>query len=158
MQPHGELLAMPLIQGAEVIFQRAKTDHWSMEMKHGRIGNESELREAAQIRTLISDLDRIVQILNCDIATEEDSLMDSKNEFIGIGGLRTYIAIASRCSLTSAAMAPEIEPAVARRSRRCNARRLFLWMAPSDLWCVRTCASAPRRQVALASRATAGID
>jgi hypothetical protein len=26
-------------------------------------------------------------------------------------------------------MAPEIEPAVARRSRRCNARRLFLWMA-----------------------------
>jgi hypothetical protein len=27
------------------------------------------------------------------------------------------------------AMAPEIEPAVARRSRRCNARRLFLWMA-----------------------------
>jgi len=63
---------MPLIQGAEVIFQRAKTDHWSMEMKHGRIGNESELREAAQIRTLISDLDRIVQMLNCDIATEEE--------------------------------------------------------------------------------------
>jgi hypothetical protein len=28
-----------------------------------------------------------------------------------------------------AAMAPEIEPAVARRSRRCNARRLLLWMA-----------------------------
>jgi hypothetical protein len=26
-------------------------------------------------------------------------------------------------------MAPEIEPAVARRSRRCNARRLFLWAA-----------------------------
>ena len=41
-------------------------------MKHGRIGNESALREARQIRTLISDLDRIVQILNCDIATEEE--------------------------------------------------------------------------------------
>ena len=41
-------------------------------MKHGRIGNESALREAPQIRTLISDLDRIVQILNCDIATEEE--------------------------------------------------------------------------------------
>ena len=41
-------------------------------MKHGRIGNESALREASQIRTLISDLDRIVQILNCDIATEEE--------------------------------------------------------------------------------------
>ena len=40
-------------------------------MKHGRIGDESALREASQIRTLISDLDRIVQILNCDIATEE---------------------------------------------------------------------------------------
>jgi len=53
------------------IFQGAKTDHWSIEMKHGRIGNESALREAAQIRTLNSDLDRIVQFLNCDIATEE---------------------------------------------------------------------------------------
>src|ERR1700687_6389628 len=63
---------MPLAQGAEVIFQRAKTDHWSMEMKHGRIGKESALREAAQIRTLISDLDRIVEFLNCDIATEEE--------------------------------------------------------------------------------------
>ena len=51
--------------------QRAKTDHWSTEMKHARVGNESALREAAQIRTLISDLERIVQFLNCDIATEE---------------------------------------------------------------------------------------
>jgi hypothetical protein len=41
-------------------------------MKHSRIGNESALREAPQIRTLISDLDRIVQILNCDIATEKE--------------------------------------------------------------------------------------
>jgi hypothetical protein len=41
-------------------------------MKHGRIGNENALREAPQIRTLISDLDRIVQILNCGIATEEE--------------------------------------------------------------------------------------
>ena len=41
-------------------------------MKHGRVGDESALREASQIRTLISDLDRIVQILNCDIATEEE--------------------------------------------------------------------------------------
>ena len=40
-------------------------------MKHGRIGNDNVLREAAQIRTLISDLDRIVEFLNCDIATEE---------------------------------------------------------------------------------------
>jgi hypothetical protein len=40
-------------------------------MKHGRIGNDNALREATQIRTLISDLDRVVQFLNCDIATEE---------------------------------------------------------------------------------------
>jgi hypothetical protein len=40
-------------------------------MKHSRIGNESAQRDAAQIRTLISDLERIVQFLNCDIATEE---------------------------------------------------------------------------------------
>jgi hypothetical protein len=43
-------------------------------MKHDRIRNESALREAAQIRTLISDLDRTAQILNCDIATEEARL------------------------------------------------------------------------------------
>jgi hypothetical protein len=41
-------------------------------MKHDQIGNESALREAAQIRTLISDLDRVIQCLNCDIATEEE--------------------------------------------------------------------------------------
>ena len=41
-------------------------------MKHGRIGDENAMREAPQIRTLISDLDRIVQILNCDIASEEE--------------------------------------------------------------------------------------
>ena len=58
--------------GRRGIILRAKTDHWSMDMKHGRIGDESALREASQIRTLISDLDRIVQILNCDIATEEE--------------------------------------------------------------------------------------
>jgi hypothetical protein len=45
-------------------------------MKHQRYferANDVALREAAQIRTLIADLDRIVQILNCDIATEEES-------------------------------------------------------------------------------------
>ena len=50
-------------------------------MKHGRIGNESALREAAQIRTLISDLDRIVQFLNCDIATEEERARISDRYF-----------------------------------------------------------------------------
>jgi hypothetical protein len=54
------------------VFHSAKTDHRSIEMRHGRIGNESALREATQIRTLISDLDRVVQCLNCDIATEEE--------------------------------------------------------------------------------------
>ena len=40
--------------------------------RHFEIHSETTLREAAQIRTLIADLDRIVQILNCDIATEEE--------------------------------------------------------------------------------------
>jgi ABC-type transporter Mla subunit MlaD len=50
-------------------------------MKQDRIGNESALREAAQIRTLISDLDRVVQCLNCDIATEEEhaGVLDRSN-------------------------------------------------------------------------------
>ena len=50
-------------------------------MKHDRIGDESARREAAQIRTLISDLDRVVQCLNCDIATEEEhaGVLDRSN-------------------------------------------------------------------------------
>src|SRR3981081_989494 len=39
---------------------------------HFEIQCEIEPREAAQIRTLIADLDLIVQVLNCDIATEEE--------------------------------------------------------------------------------------
>ena len=39
---------------------------------HFEIRCEIEPREAAQIRTLIADLDRIVQVLTCDIATEEE--------------------------------------------------------------------------------------
>jgi hypothetical protein len=44
-------------------------------MKHQRhfeSASEAALREATQIRTLIADLDRVVQILACDIATEEE--------------------------------------------------------------------------------------
>jgi flagellar protein FliJ len=42
-------------------------------MKHQRhFESENALREAAQIRTLIADLDHIVRILNCEIATEEE--------------------------------------------------------------------------------------
>jgi septation ring formation regulator EzrA len=39
---------------------------------HFEIQNETALREATKIRTLIVDLDRVVRILNCDIATEEE--------------------------------------------------------------------------------------
>jgi hypothetical protein len=43
-------------------------------MKHQRHFDASDVafREAEQIRTLIADLDRLVQILNCDIASEEE--------------------------------------------------------------------------------------
>jgi uncharacterized protein YceH (UPF0502 family) len=54
----------------------AKSDHLGARaMKsqhHFEIQCEIEPREAAQIRTLIADLDRIVQVLTCDIATEEE--------------------------------------------------------------------------------------
>jgi hypothetical protein len=45
-----------------------------MLMKHQRHFDASEaaLREAEQIRKVILDLDRLVQILNCNIATEEE--------------------------------------------------------------------------------------
>jgi hypothetical protein len=45
-----------------------------MQMKHQRHFDASlaALKEAEQIRTLIADLDRVVRILNCDIATEEE--------------------------------------------------------------------------------------
>jgi hypothetical protein len=44
-------------------------------MKHQRhfeSANGLALREAVQTRILIADLDRIVQIINCDIAAEEE--------------------------------------------------------------------------------------
>jgi hypothetical protein len=42
-------------------------------MKHQRhFGSENPLSEVARIRALIGDLDRIVRILDSDIATEEE--------------------------------------------------------------------------------------
>jgi hypothetical protein len=41
-------------------------------MKHLRQYKKAASREAAQTRILIADLDRIVQILNCDIVAEEE--------------------------------------------------------------------------------------
>jgi hypothetical protein len=43
-------------------------------MKHQRHFDTSEAaqREAVLIRKMIGDIDRVVQLLNCDIATEEE--------------------------------------------------------------------------------------
>jgi hypothetical protein len=41
-------------------------------MRHYKNASEAASREAAQIRTLIADLDRIVEIINCDIVAEEE--------------------------------------------------------------------------------------
>ena len=60
-------------------------------MKHQRHFDTSAAahREAAQIRKIIGDLDRIVQLLSCDITTEEervgisdrsDGLSDSRKD------------------------------------------------------------------------------
>jgi hypothetical protein len=48
---------------------------WSIEMKqrvHRGSETQSALQEAALITTMIIDLDRIVQLLDCDIAFEEE--------------------------------------------------------------------------------------
>jgi phage shock protein A len=42
------------------------------QQRHFEIASDTAWREAAKIRTIIVDLDRIVQILDCDIATEEE--------------------------------------------------------------------------------------
>ena len=43
-------------------------------MKHqGQLKSTDQLREATQARTLIADLSRIVEILNDEIATEEQA-------------------------------------------------------------------------------------
>jgi hypothetical protein len=43
-------------------------------MKHqGQLTRTDELRQATQARTLISDLTRIVEILNVDISSEEQA-------------------------------------------------------------------------------------
>ena len=36
------------------------------------IQGETALREVTQIKTLVTDLNRIIEILDCDIATEEE--------------------------------------------------------------------------------------
>jgi hypothetical protein len=40
--------------------------------RHFEIASVTALREAAVIRTLMDDLDRTIQVLECDIATEEE--------------------------------------------------------------------------------------
>jgi hypothetical protein len=41
-------------------------------LHHFEIENEAALREMAQIRKMIIDLDRTLQILDCEISTEEE--------------------------------------------------------------------------------------
>jgi ABC-type transporter Mla subunit MlaD len=50
-------------------------------MKHRRHFDPdgAALREAVQIGKMISDLDRLVRILDCDIATEEAGVFDRSN-------------------------------------------------------------------------------
>jgi hypothetical protein len=47
-------------------------EHQMNNQRHFRILDRTSQREAEQIGTLINDLGRIVQLLNCDIETEEE--------------------------------------------------------------------------------------
>jgi hypothetical protein len=50
-----------------------------MQMKHQRHfgASDAALKEVAQISKMISDLDRLVRILDCDIAAEEERALVS---------------------------------------------------------------------------------
>ena len=53
----------------------AKAGHWRVEMKHQRNferASDVALREVVQLSTMISDLDRLVRLLDCDIAIQEE--------------------------------------------------------------------------------------
>ena len=59
-----------------------KAEHGVSEMKHQRHFEKTSdvaSREADQIRTLIANLERTVQILDCDIATEDAILPPKKS-------------------------------------------------------------------------------
>jgi len=47
-------------------------EHQMKTLRHFEIASENARRKVAQIRTIIGDLDRVVQILSSDIATEEE--------------------------------------------------------------------------------------
>jgi hypothetical protein len=73
----GRVLAIPKRGYARTASACAKKNHWNTEMKHQRhferaSDGDVALREVARISALISDLDRVVRILDSDIATEEE--------------------------------------------------------------------------------------
>ena len=56
--------------------------------RHFEIENETALRELAHIRTMITDLDRTVQILACEIFTEEERALVSDPAVMAQGRAR----------------------------------------------------------------------
>jgi hypothetical protein len=72
--PAGKVLAKPWRSTRDVGRAVPTQTNRSMPMKHQRHYGASlaALKEAEQIRKLIADLDRLLQIITCDIATEEE--------------------------------------------------------------------------------------
>jgi hypothetical protein len=70
----GKLLALPspiFPEPALIPRERLILEH-AMKHQHHFDTSEAERREAEKIRKMIGDLDRSVQLLNCDIANEEE--------------------------------------------------------------------------------------
>jgi hypothetical protein len=69
----GKVLAKSLGRLADHRSSCAKADHRSTQLKHQRHFDEGDAasREAVRIGKMINDLDRLVRIIDCDIATEE---------------------------------------------------------------------------------------
>jgi hypothetical protein len=74
LEAAGKVFAISRQAAGEPHYLCQSRSFWSTQMKHKRHieASTTALREARQTRTLIADIDRIVQILNIDIAAEEE--------------------------------------------------------------------------------------
>jgi hypothetical protein len=77
--------------------------------RHFGIASATALREDATIKTLIDDLDRTIQVLECDIATEEERAgifdrSDAKYPILA----RTLVTRRANLKVTIAALAQRL--------------------------------------------------
>src|SRR3979490_2812500 len=89
---------------------------WSTRMNMQRHFGIAALREDATIRTLMDDLDRTIQVLECDIATEEERarIFDRSDPTYPILGT-TLGTRRDNLKVTIAALAPRLDTITGNR-------------------------------------------